>query len=398
MKCLEENALKKLISLFKGDLNEKADIDLCNVIPGEKAWIEGSLPSSAYWSSICYGDDKFVAVASGSNKFAYSADGITWTEGTLPSSDQWSSICYGNGKFVTVTYSNNYKLAYSTDGIKWYQKTTLPTGNPWARVYYGGGKYIITSSVSDNRIAYSTDGLNWTESTLPSVTLLKSVCYGNDKFVALTHTGKTCLYSTDGITWKSSNQMSSMDESWQSVCYGNGKFVAISSYSSDSTGKCVYSEDGINWTATTLPYSSDAGDNSWKSVCYGDNKFMAITSSSNIAACSEDGINWIKLIMSDAKKWDSICYGSGNFVVIPSGNANTIARYSRSIFFTTMDDNYLSKKNVDSSLSSASTNPVQNKVVNDALNEKAPAYTYSTTDLTPGTSYLETGKLYIVYK
>ena len=41
MKCLEENALKKLISLFKGDLNEKADIDLCNVIPGEKAWIEG---------------------------------------------------------------------------------------------------------------------------------------------------------------------------------------------------------------------------------------------------------------------------------------------------------------------------------------------------------------------
>ena len=65
MKCLEENAFKKLISLFKGDLNEKADIDLCNVIKDEKAWIEGSLPSSAYWSSICYRDDKFVAVVDG---------------------------------------------------------------------------------------------------------------------------------------------------------------------------------------------------------------------------------------------------------------------------------------------------------------------------------------------
>ena len=65
MKYVDENAFKKLTSLFKGDLNEKADIDLCNVIPGEKAWIEGSLPSSAYWSSICYGDDKFVAVADG---------------------------------------------------------------------------------------------------------------------------------------------------------------------------------------------------------------------------------------------------------------------------------------------------------------------------------------------
>lgn len=28
----------------------------------------------------------------------------------------------------------------------------------------------------------------------------------------------------------------------------------------------------------------------------------------------------------------------------------------------------------------------------------APAYTYSTTDLTPGTSALETGKIYLVYE
>lgn len=60
--------------------------------------------------------------------------------------------------------------------------------------------------------------------------------------------------------------------------------------------------------------------------------------------------------------------------------------------------NGANKTTVDSSLSSSSTNPVQNKVINTALNKKAPAYTYSTTDLTPGTSYLETGKLYIVYK
>lgn len=60
--------------------------------------------------------------------------------------------------------------------------------------------------------------------------------------------------------------------------------------------------------------------------------------------------------------------------------------------------NGANKTTVDSSLSSSSTNPVQNKVINTALNQKAPAYTYSTTDLTPGTSSLETGKLYIVYK
>ena len=32
------------------------------------------------------------------------------------------------------------------------------------------------------------------------------------------------------------------------------------------------------------------------------------------------------------------------------------------------------------------------------LDEKAPAYTYGTTDLTAGSSPLETGKLYFVYE
>lgn len=53
---------------------------------------------------------------------------------------------------------------------------------------------------------------------------------------------------------------------------------------------------------------------------------------------------------------------------------------------------------VDSALSSSSTNPVQNKVVNSALAGKAPSYTYGTTDLTAGTSALTTGVLYFVYE
>lgn len=36
--------------------------------------------------------------------------------------------------------------------------------------------------------------------------------------------------------------------------------------------------------------------------------------------------------------------------------------------------------------------------VNNLLAAKAPAYSYSTTDLTAGTSSLETGKLYFVYE
>ena len=53
---------------------------------------------------------------------------------------------------------------------------------------------------------------------------------------------------------------------------------------------------------------------------------------------------------------------------------------------------------VDEALSTTSTNPAQNKVITAALNNKAPQYQYSTTDLTPGVSSLDTGKIYVVYE
>ena len=53
---------------------------------------------------------------------------------------------------------------------------------------------------------------------------------------------------------------------------------------------------------------------------------------------------------------------------------------------------------VDEALSTTSTNPAQNKVITTALNSKAPQYQYSTTDLTPNVSSLDTGKIYVVYE
>ena len=76
-------------------------------------WWITTLPESANWYSVAYGNGKFVAVASGSNKAACSTDGIAWTSVTLPSSANWRSVAYGNGKFVAVASGSN-KAAYSS--------------------------------------------------------------------------------------------------------------------------------------------------------------------------------------------------------------------------------------------------------------------------------------------
>jgi len=55
-----------------------------------------------------------MAIADSGEEFAYSADGRNWTTSTLPYSAKWSGIAYGDGKFVVIQrYSN--KAFYSTD-------------------------------------------------------------------------------------------------------------------------------------------------------------------------------------------------------------------------------------------------------------------------------------------
>ena len=158
-----------------------------------------SLPASRDWSSVTYGNGKFVAVASGSDKGAYSTDGINWTEISMPAGRRWSSVTYGSGKFVAVADGIINKGAYSTDGISWTEMT-LPASGNWASVTYGGGKFIAVVNNS-SAAAYSTDGINWSAMTMPASSKWQSVTYGNGKFVAVVFTG------ANGAYWKAAAQV-----------------------------------------------------------------------------------------------------------------------------------------------------------------------------------------------
>lgn len=130
---------------------------------------------------------------------------------------------------------------------------------------------------------------------------------------------KTSELTNDSGFINLANQQVKMPSSqdWQSVTYGNNKFVAIAG----SSNTAAYSEDGINWVATTMP-SSQPQD----SATYGNGKFVAIAYGSNIAAYSEDGINWTETTMPSSKNWKSVTYGNGKFVAVAVNS--DIAAYS----------------------------------------------------------------------
>ncbi len=271
-----------------------------------------TLPVSASWHSVAYGNDKFVAVAYGGNIATYSTNGINWTQTTLPVSANWNSVAYGGDKFVAVAYGGNIS-AYSDDGINWTQ-TTLSASASWQSVAYGNDKFVAIA-VNSNIAAYSADGITWTQTEMPASANWYSVAYGGDKFVAVTSSGGIAAYSADGITWIQTTLPASA--SWRSVAYGNNKFAAVAY----GGGIAVYSTDGITWTQTTLPVSA-----SWHSVAYGNDKFVAVAYGGNIAAYSADGINWTRTTLSASVSWRSVTYGNGKFVAVTSGGG--IAAYS----------------------------------------------------------------------
>ncbi len=274
----------------------------------------GTMPSPVNWSSVTYGNGKFVTVAILYSEAAYCDDDLNWKSATLPSAAWWFSIAYGNGKFVIVSFNESTSAAYSEDGITW-TASTLPSSADWRSVTYGNGKFVAVAQDSTTA-AYSTDGITWTTSTLPSSQRWSSVTYGNGKFVAVAQDSTTAAYSEDGITWTASTLPSSA--TWFSVTYGNGKFVAVA----NGSDKAAYSADGITWTAVTMPSRAN-----WYSITYGNGKFVAVAYDSNKAAYSEDGITWIQTTLPSSERWQSVTYGNGKFIAVV--NASVTVAYSR---------------------------------------------------------------------
>jgi hypothetical protein len=64
-----------------------------------------TLSATASWTDLAYGDNKYVAIASGpSTTTAFSANGTSWASaGAMPASANWSDVVYGGGEGATAT-------------------------------------------------------------------------------------------------------------------------------------------------------------------------------------------------------------------------------------------------------------------------------------------------------
>lgn len=225
-------------------------------------------PNARDWSSIVNDRSKILVIAHDN----YYAHGYTnnfnrFSEGIISNTVRdWSSVCYGNGYFVAVAKGSEYCAYWSGSGM-WTEVAVSSTARDWSDVCFFKDKYIALAGTSDT-IAYSNDRKTWNEVTLPSRDW-KSLACNDNYIVVIANNSNLYEYSTDGITWNT-GIISETPRSWNSICYGNNMFVAIS-----TDGYCAYSVDGISWSEIAIDSKN------YKAICNGKDKFVVVPSSSS---------------------------------------------------------------------------------------------------------------------
>jgi hypothetical protein len=255
---------------------------------------------------------------------AISTNGESWqeVENTGFPAEGWiRGITFGGGRFVAVGVSatvSNGHIAYSTDGVNWTAVEDSKFGTTLIEsVAWGNNRFVAVGW--QGKIAHSPDGIDWTIiegspfSLNPTVSHpIHSIGFGNNRFIVSARggIGGHKAYSTDGIHWYRSyaddlSQNYSTPNPANSIIFGNGLFVAGSFGTAklDGSGLMVYSSNGINWElGTVAPNITSIRD-----IAYNGSRFVAVGGLLNYflgrMVYSDDGINWSPVTNIPTYSW-----------------------------------------------------------------------------------------------
>jgi len=216
------------------------------------SWTGVALPTTqTTWQDLAASNVRVVAISTNSTKAAYSTTaGASWTASTLPDNGAWSSIAYGNGRFVAVQNGRSFAAQGGTNvsgtgSNATFSVTSTRTSYSVTIVNPGTG-YSIGNQIKI--LGTALGGATPANDLIITVSALTTGIGDPTSISGITFTGtaKTTkpAYSFDGVTWYSSNY----DFAASEVVYGNGVFVALKASSTEAYS----SEDGVYWTKRTV--------------------------------------------------------------------------------------------------------------------------------------------------
>jgi hypothetical protein len=270
-----------------------------------------------------------LAGGSGTNRMAYSYDGIIWyqiSSGNAIFTTVCNCILYNGTMWVAGGGSGTYNMAYSSDGLNWTASasgsaifTTQCYTLAWnGSLWVAGGSGVST-------MAYSSDGINWTISTSGYgllTTYCSAVIWSGTKWIAGGQGNNRLITSTDGINWSAISSGNSVFTTQCQSLSTNASMIIAGGF---GTNKLAYSYDGITWTGSSSGNSIFTA--TVTSIAWGGSLWVAGSNSGNSLAYSSDGINWTASTSGNSVL-STACLGvmwSGNIWVAGGSGANKLA-------------------------------------------------------------------------
>lgn len=249
---------------------------------------------------------------------------------------KWNKIAYGNGVYVAVGDSAlDSNAAYSTDGINWIPVNT--TVYSIRSLCYGNGKFIAwamglhgNASNSDGFLGSSVDGKSWNFTKLGYyIDSMKSdIIFAENKFVACGRS-KIVEYSTDGINWNSVTVVS-YSMSYSKIVYGNGIYACFElkstqvRYSMSSTGLTGSWKDGNLYSEHSISRLID--------IIFDGEKFVLI--SGDRVYTSTDLKTFTVVANFDFGRMNALSYKNGLYVAVGMNDRNDNAYLAYSFDLT----------------------------------------------------------------
>ena len=209
------------------------------------------------WTGITYGHGLFAAVSS-VGTLATSVDGVTWSRRFWRPQDSFSSITFGDGRFIAVDAAQGDVLM-SLDGLHWSLirrpltgvVPAPPSGLHLAAVAYGNGNFVAFGSGSGSGyVATSVDGYVWALHLYAPAQDVNGATFGCGSFVAAGQSGAAfnpVIVSSTGTSWVAHSVATApaIPSTWTALAYGTGRYVAV-----DAAGDIASSRTNANCAAT----------------------------------------------------------------------------------------------------------------------------------------------------
>ena len=249
---------------------------------------------------------------------------------------QWNKIVYGNGVYVAVgSNAIDSNAAYSTDGINWIPVNT--TVYSIRSLCYGNGKFIAWAmgihenpSNTDGFLGSSVDGKSWNFTKLGYyIDDRKSdIIFAENKFVACGKS-KVVEYSTNGINWNSVTVVN-YSMSYSKIVYGNGIYACFElkstqvRYSMSSTGLTGSWKAGNLKSEHSMSYLID--------IVFDGEKFVLLCSDDIYT--STDLKTFTKVVNFDFGRMNALSYKNGLYVAVGKKSINDDAYLAYSFDLT----------------------------------------------------------------